>query len=270
MSLPCAAALLLLDMSWSGCVSHRSQQRTSAPERCCTDQRPSLRSADTPTHRETDLRLLPVVDGKAFQEQASKTRIVPRKRCATLAELRNCLSRRIHTLVQSEQEWRRVPQHLPCNVVSSPQLICQKIGPRASRTRLPTPRDTSAAENLISASGSTGFTGACASLRLLRLLLQLLQLLPLRVGAECFHYSVCFAFLTVSCPISPPLPLRLDSGSLQPRRRREPVRLLSWLLARFCAILQRCACSIRRSSGSTMLLFQHVMCLFDTSLSLYV
>ena len=49
------------------------------------------------------------------------------------------------------------------------------------------------------------------------------------------------------------LPLRLHVEPLRPSLRRELLQPLSWLLARLCAFLWRCACWIRDRSGSTTL-----------------
>ena len=137
-------------------------------------------------------------------------------------------------------------------------------------------RSASAERNLILA--SSGFTGASALQRLLRLLLllslQLLQLLPLRAGAglcaECFRCSACFVFLVFPCPISPPLPLPLDSGSLRPP---SPSRASSAALLTAHQIL-RLPLALRMLDPSFIRIhhapFHHVMCLFDTSVSLSV
>ena len=90
-------------------------------------------------------------------------------------------------------------------------------------------------------------------LGLLLLWLPLLLLASALPSAEFFSLHCLSASL---CPfsISPPLSLRLDVGSLRPQHHREPVRLPFRLLARFCASLWRCACSIRGLSASTRLL----------------
>ena len=71
---------------------------------------------------------------------------------------------------------------------------------------------------------------------------------------------VCLS-LPHSFAISSPLPLRLDSESL--RLHLGPLRPLFWLHARLCAFLWRCACSIHRRSGSTMI-FSTTSCVCST------
>ena len=95
-----------------------------------------------------------------------------------------------------------------------------------------------------------------AFLRVLRLLLLLLRLrLRCLAGAalcaECCHCTVCSVFLFFLFSLSPPLPFRL-CGSLRPYRHREPVRLPSWLLARFVHGLVPSACVVHCPHGSTM------------------
>ena len=58
-------------------------------------------------------------------------------------------------------------------------------------------------------------------------------------GGECSHCVVWSVSLPFSFPISHPLPLRPCSGSLRPYPRREPVRLLFWMLATFVDSLPR-------------------------------
>ena len=86
-------------------------------------------------------------------------------------------------------------------------------------------------------------TAASASLRLLLLLLH--SLLRFALALEGIPFQ--------TFRLSDFLPPRQGSESLRPRHRREPVRLLFWLLARLCAFLWRCACWIRRRFGSSML-----------------
>ena len=118
------------------------------------------------------------------------------------------------------------------------------------------------------------FTAASVSLRLrlpfLLLLLLLLLQLQLRClagaarCAECFHCTVLslllfFLFFT----ISPPLPLRQDSGFLEWCHRRMPVRLPFWLLARFVDALAPSACAVRCTHGSNKR-FSTKSCVYST------
>ena len=77
----------------------------------------------------------------------------------------------------------------------------------------------------------------------------------LRAGAgrcaECSHCTGCSVFLLFPFSIAPPLPLRLDDGSVPPHHHLEHLRRHFCVLARLCAFLWLCACSIHRRSEST-------------------
>ena len=105
------------------------------------------------------------------------------------------------------------------------------------------------------------------------LLLLWLLLLRCQAGAarceRCCFLLFWFSLAPMSFfSTSPPLPLRLGSGSLRPCRHHKPVRLPFWLLARFVDGLAPFACVVRCSHGSTMR-FSTMSCVYSTHRSLH-